>query len=46
MAESKTKVSTALRKLTKQTELLLPISFMLILAVYRVLMKNLFNKIL
>lgn len=33
MAESKTKVSTALRKLTKQTELLLPISFMLILAV-------------
>ncbi len=33
MAESKTKVSTALRKLTKQTDLLLPISFMLILAV-------------
>ena len=33
MAESKTKVLTALRKLTKQTELLLPISFMLILAV-------------
>lgn len=33
MAESKTKVSTVLRKLTKQTDILLPISFMLILAV-------------
>lgn len=33
MAESKTKISTILKKVTKQTDILLPISFMLILAV-------------
>lgn len=33
MAESKTKISTILRKVTRQTDILLPISFMLILAV-------------
>lgn len=33
MAEAKTKLSTILRKVTKQTDILLPISFMLILAV-------------